>query len=160
MTASVTTSWTEAPHSGLDTLSAVLSDPTARNTRALWNVLHQAYPAAAKALSQPNGAMLASMHPRDDLDTSTLEKLRITRPWIAADLLEDLHRALVNSPRTLTALSAGAANPVHGSERPSLTAAVARRLLLVGCEPREVAVRRLTYAAVDAIAGALSALDA
>jgi hypothetical protein len=160
MTASATTSWTEAPHSGLDTLSAVLSCPAAGNTRALWNVLHQAYPAAAKALSQPDGALLASMHPRDSLGASALEKLRITRPWIAADLLEDLHRALVNSPRTLTALSAGAANPVHGGERSCLTATVARRLLLVGCEPHEVDVRRLTYAAVGAIGDALSALDA
>ena len=117
-------------------------------------------PTAASILALPHGALRTNTQPRADLPARDLERLTLAWRWHAADILEDLHRSLVNSPHTLRALSAGAPNPVHGSERRSLTATVTRRLLILGCEPNEVSERRITYEAVDAIRHALLGLEA
>lgn len=157
------TQW-QGPTTGLDALerlaAAAATTAPGHPERTLWTLVHAAYPAAATALAGASGSLTLNTQPRSELDSDAREKLRRCRRQNALELLEDLGRALLTANRTLAAMSARAADPVHPQERPGLQATVRRRLVILGCASDELTVRRLTTAAILEIAKALDALPA
>jgi hypothetical protein len=135
---------------------ALIAADGPERSRQLSAALTQAIPGAARALSRCDGPLSTLLRARPDCDTTAhTDRMALRRHGIAEELLRAHHRALLSAPHTMLALAAGAPNPVHGQERRSLSAPLARRLVIEGCHDDEFTVRSLTYAVSAALCAAL-----
>ena len=144
------------PMTGLDQLRDALAEPRFANQhRAVFQVLSSANHRAAALYAKADN-VLASLTLRADVPPDYPAYTRLARKRIAYETMLDLTRVLLTSPHTLAAIAKGGISPVFGPERDPLVSAVRRRLFLTGYTCDELAERRATYAAVDAIRDALA----
>ena len=141
--------------SGLDDLTAVLSQPSCERGRDLWKLLEAHRVPAARHLGHVNGPLVAALRRGDRPDADVRSRL-----FHAGDLLLHLMRAIGSAPVTLTAITAGAPDPVAAREFAALAYSVHVAVTRMGLVPDEVTVRILTKAAVAAFARALAEGDA
>lgn len=132
-------------------LESTQSQPEQR--RAIWAALESARPRAAAALAMRDDW---SATPRPELNRHQCQELADARRELCRQVLCDMQRALASNTAALQALSLGVPSDLTAHQRAPLTAAVARRLTVVGATADELSVRRLTSAALTCWATALA----
>ena len=122
--------------------------------RATWDALLSVEHHAIADLV--NGRLNSLAVPRSDLSAAEVASLGRAR-WVTSEfVIRAFQRGLAGAPHTLTAIARGALNPVHGSERAMLTAAVRRPMIAAGYSVTADVERQLTYTMAGVFADALA----
>jgi len=146
-------------HTGHGILALILTaSPGQTRDRYQWNLFHRAFAPAARALARSD-ALHAALQPGTHVTGRELQQLTDGRAAICSELYEFLYRDLWHCPRTLAALAAGSHRPLDPAERDCLLRQTSRCLRLHGCDPGELAIRRLTDQALTTLADALTGLE-